>query len=803
MKSHPCQSADLLKSRSSRFRNTLWLAGTAAGLIVSGNGLAQAPVHHTPSAQKQPNAQDELARRIAAAAAARDSGNPDTAAIANERLIATALREMASLRSVEGAYPQAVELYKSSLDYEDSSETRVGLALAEAQGGQYDDAIRLAEQVRATDPTNVQANRVLASAFMQKGEYSQAVAPFARLAQTQASIENLYPLANCLLHTGKAEDKTRAQGIFAQMMGSAGESGSLHVLFGRAYRDANDMPAAIREFQRAVAIDPHTPHAHYFLGLAELALNEWKPTAEAEAEFKKEAENNPHDYLANYMLGFLNSGERQYDVANKYLQAAAAIDPTAPEPFLYMGLNAYSQDDMTRAEAMLRKAVELTGSDEARSNYQIRRAYVDLGRILTNSGRKDEAEVFLRKARDLQDKTMVQSQQSVAAIAAEGALAGGAGSAAAVVPLSRKQENESAPVLEYTGDESDKLDPSTLEHSKLTAEQRAAVDKRDAALRAVLGLAYNDLATSEAIRGEYPRALSYYQQAERWDSSLPGLEKNLGQCAFRASDFVEAARGLSLALQAQPDSNSVRAQLGMAYFGTNQFAEAAKTFAPLGGRGMRDSEIGYAWAASLARTGDMTKATEVLTAFESESRSNDVLLLIGQLWTQIGNYSRAIATLQRALQADPPLPKAHFYMGLAYVRWEHWPEAAKEFQAELKLTPDDPDALYHLGFVDMQQAKEDDAVALFREVVDAHPDYANAQYQLGKILLDRGQVADAVGYLETAARLSPQTDFMHYQLQAAYRKEERIADADRELEIYKQIKAKSREHAAEGIKATQ
>ena len=103
----------------------------------------------------------------------------------------------------------------------------------------------------------------------------------------------------------------------------------------------------------------------------------------------------------------------------------------------------------------------------------------------------------------------------------------------------------------------------------------------------------------------------------------------------------------------------------------------------------------------------------------------------------------------------------------------------------------------------MQQAKEDDAVALFREVVDAHPDYANAQYQLGKILLDRGQVADAVGYLETAARLSPQTDFMHYQLQAAYRKEERIADADRELEIYKQIKAKSREHAAEGIKATQ
>ena len=531
--------------------------------------------------------------------------------------------------------------------------------------------------------------------------------------------------------------------------------------------------------------------------MAELALNEWKTTPEAKTELQKEAENYPHDYLANYMLGFLSSGERQYDVANKYLQTAAELNPTAPEPFLYLGLNAYAQDDMKRAEAMLRKAVELTGSDEERSNYQIRRAYVDLSRILSNSGRKDEAEVFIAKAHDLQNKTMAQSQQSIAAIAAEGALAGGAGSAAAIVPLSRQQENAAAPVLEYTGDESDKLDPSSLAHSKLTPEQSAAAEKRETALRAVLGLAYNDLATSEAIRHEYPRALSYYQQAERWDNTLPGLEKNLGQCAFRAGDLAEAARGLSLALDKQPDATSVRAMLGMAYFGINKFPEAARTFTPLGTRGMQDSQTGYAWAASLAHTGDMSKATEVLTAFEAEPRTNDVLLLIGQLWTEIGDYAKAVATLQRALQTDPSLLKAHFYTGLAYIRSQKWPDAAREFQAELKLTPGDPDALYHLGFVDMEQAKNDDAVELFREVVAEHPDYANAQYQLGKIMLDRGQIADAVSYLEAAARLSPQTDYIHYQLQAAYRKQDRVAEADRELEIYKQIKARSREHAAE------
>ena len=63
-------------------------------------------------------------------------------------------------------------------------------------------------------------------------------------------------------------------------------------------------------------------------------------------------------------------------------------------------------------------------------------------------------------------------------------------------------------------------------------------------------------------------------------------------------------------------------------------------------------------------------------------------------------------------------------------------------------------------------------------------------------------MTDAVGYLEAAARLSPQTDYMHYQLQAAYRKEDRVAEADRELEIYKQLKAKSRERAADATKST-
>jgi tetratricopeptide (TPR) repeat protein len=788
------KSVDLLRLRHCSFANAYCSAIVALSLLVPCASSAQTPVHHSPAVQKSIVPPTELDMRIADARAARDSGDPARVQLANERVIAAALRELAQLRLAESSYPQAIELFSSSLRFEDVAGTRLDLATAEIQSGKFEDAIKQTRQVLTANPNELRADRVLASALTQNGDCAQAIEPFTRIARTQPTVDNLYPLAMCLLQTRKPEDKVRAVAVFEQMKQTAGDSGSLHVLFGRAYRDADDMPSAVREFQRAVSIDPRTPHAHYFLGLAQLFLKEWKPIPEAEAEFRKEVEAYPHDYLANYMLGFIISGERRFDESNTYLEAAAKIDPSAPEPFLYLGLNAYSQDDMKRAEEMLRKAVLLTGNDEERSNYQIRRAYVDLGRILTSSGRKEEGEVYLAKARNLQNKTMEQSQQQVASIA-------GSGSIAAVVPLSREQENQSAPLPHANADFVARADPAAMSGSKLTSDQRAAVEAEENQLKSVLGLAFNDLGTSEAIRGQYLEALDHYQQAERWDTSLPGLEKNLGQCAFRAGDYPEAIRGLSKALKEKPDVPALRAQLGMSYFVTNQYAQAAQTFAPLRTRGMQDSETGYAWAASLAHTGDMKNASEVLIAFQSEQRPDETILLIGQLWTEIGDYSRATSTFQQALALNPNLAKAHFYSGLAYIRWGRWPEAAKDFQAELNLSPDDLEALYHLGFVYMQESKTDDAAGLFRRVVAAHPDYANAQYQLGKILLDRGQASDAVRFLEAAARLEPQTDYLHYQLQAAYRKEHRIADADRELEIYRQIKAASRDRAAEAVKS--
>jgi tetratricopeptide (TPR) repeat protein len=758
------------------------------------SSYAQAPSSKrspAKSAQHRPAAAgDELDKRLSAAQDAKTSGDSAAISLANQRLIAIALRQLAQLRQIQSAYAQAAELYRRSLDFEDLPTARIDLGIAELQANHPDDAVAESIKVLAVDPNNERALSLRGQAWMKKSEYSKAAAAFEDAARLHPDVETLYSLGICLLQTKDANDKQRASAVFQHMIQLEGDSGSLHVMFGRAYRDAGDMRAAIREFRKALALDPATPHAHYFLALAMFAVNEWQATPEIKAEFSKELEHFPHDYLSNYILGFIASSERHYEASDKLLEASVEVKPDWPEPWLYMGLNAYAQNDMKRAERMFRKAVELTGTDESRSNFQIRRAYIDLGRILANSGNTEESETFLAKARDLQNKVLQQSQQNISAMA----LAGGVGSAGAIVPLNPKSENEAAPLLPENTDPFARVDASVMARVNLTDEQRAAAEAQENRLRSILGLGFNDLATSEAVRKEYSVALGHYQEAEHWDADIPGLAKNLGLSAFRSNNYLEAIRGLSRSLAEKPADIPVRAMLGMAYFGAEKFSDAVATFTPLGLKGMQDSTVGYAWAASLARTGDLKKASEVLEAFEKENHSSgDGALLTGQLWIEMGDYARAVDVLHRALQSEPSLLKAHYFAGQADIRWEHWPEAAEEFQAELKLNPADYDAKYNLGFVYVQQSRVGEATELFQQVLKADPSHANAHYQLGKILLDRGQVKDAVDHLETATRLSPQTDYMHYQLQAAYRKLDRLADADREMEIYKQLKAKQRQ----------
>jgi len=680
---------------------------------------------------------DELPARMQAVGAAQQTGDVAKIASANRNLIASALRAMAELKLAQGNTSQSIDLYKQSLEFENTPNAHIALALAYMRAQRTDEALAEIDPITKSDPKNADAWDVQGKLFMDKKQWRPATESLTRSLELQSNVMVAYALATAYLNL---HENQKAEIIFKRLGDATGDRASLHIMVGRAYQNAGMMDEAVREFNRAAALDPKGTRAHYFIGLLYMAQNEWVATPQAREQFAEEIKVNPQDFFGNFFLGYIDNSDKMYDDSDRYLKAAALDKPDWPEPYLYMGLNAYARRDNQKAEELLRKAIALTGDDKARNNYQIRRAYYVLGRICIQSGRKDEGVGYTKIFSEMQDKTMADSRANTPASKTQGAMGSGM-AAEPSVPTSAMidpsaQPGETAP--------------------QLTAQEKAELKSTEQRLSVLLGNSFNDLGTSEARQKQYSAALSYFQQAEKWNPAVPHLMRNIGFAAFRSNQYAESARALKVAIQQEPGDKIIPPMLAMALFSSDQYADAAKAFDQVGDVAYSDPRVAYAWATSLARTNQPAKAAAVLARMSQQPLSPDALLLVGQVYSEIGNQQEALTAFQKALQESPSLQRGHYYAGLAQLRLKQPAAAVTEFEAELKLNPDD----------------------------------ADTQFQLGKTLLEQGKPKDAIPHLQAAAKLNPNLDEVHNQLQIAYRKAGRAADADREAKLAAESKAK-------------
>ena len=327
-----------------------------------------------------------------------------------------------------------------------------------------------------------------------------------------------------------------------------------------------------------------------------------------------------------------------------------------------------------------------------------------------------------------------------------------------------------------------KLTPAQLQHGKM-------LEKR---LRQILSTSYNDWGAAEARQQKYLQALIHFHEAERWSPSTSGLMRNIGLAAAKVGDNVEAVRALKIVVKHDPKDRVAEAILAISLFATERYADAAQAFGVLGDAAVTDPNMAYAWAFSLAHSNQPKQASAILEKLTSRQMPPEMLVLIGEVYNNLGDYEHALTCFRKAVQQDPFIKKAHDDAGSALIRLDRPAEAIPELEAELKLNPDEPDTQYRLAYALLQTSQEDQAITVLRTLIAAHPNHARARYDLGKELLETGKTEEAIQNLEAAAKLDPERAYVHYQLQSAYRKAARTGDADRELQLYRQIKERDR-----------
>jgi tetratricopeptide (TPR) repeat protein len=354
--------------------------------------------------------------------------------------------------------------------------------------------------------------------------------------------------------------------------------------------------------------------------------------------------------------------------------------------------------------------------------------------------------------------------------------------------------------------------------SPLQAEQEPLAALAQAMGAAESRLQGGDLPGAEALyRNALFEGLLLLGTLDRLDGRVEDARLNLARASALVPDDPRAALTLASAqlqagdaaqavavLQAHPpagarDLETTRV-LARAQASAGRTEEALKTLAEGAAAAPDDPEAAFVIAGEYLWL-KKTDAAERLFARVLAQRPQALThVLIGRAYRDAGEYDRARQSLRKALEMDPAVRRAHYYLGTVAASdptgTDPVETAIAEFREELRTTGDDPLVLDQLGTQLIEGGRPEEAVAVLESAVRIEP-RALYVYDLGRALLAVGRAGDAVAAQRRALHLASEVggggaelEKIHYQLGIALSRQGLAVEAKPHLDEAKRLAAR-------------
>jgi tetratricopeptide (TPR) repeat protein len=164
----------------------------------------------------------------------------------------------------------------------------------------------------------------------------------------------------------------------------------LHQVLAQSCLWAKQYSCALDEFRQILEQNPDSSAAHVLTGEA---LDGLGKTPDAIAEFQAAAEVAPREPNLHFGLGYLYWKSHQYDDAKREFESELSVDTSHAQALAYLGDIEMKRNHPEAALALLGKATKLQND--------IRIAFLDMGTILAQEKRYDEAVAALQRAVEL------------------------------------------------------------------------------------------------------------------------------------------------------------------------------------------------------------------------------------------------------------------------------------------------------------------------------------------------------------------------------------------------------------------
>src|SRR5437667_10920482 len=153
---------------------------------------------------------------------------------------------------------------------------------------------------------------------------------------------------------------------------------------------------------------------------------------------------------------------------------------------------------------------------------------------------------------------------------------------------------------------------------------------------------------------------------------------------------------------------------------------------------------------------------------------------------RIATYTLFLLLVRRALQLNPSLPGARFYLGAAHWKLRQYDSAVEAWRQEVKLDPRNVAVIFALGAA-LGERREAEALLWLEQAGKIRPQHAPTLLYLGKLAWEQKRSGEALRRLEAAVRLDPSIRAARYLLAQVYRSQGQAEKAKVELEAVRRL----------------
>jgi tetratricopeptide (TPR) repeat protein len=241
---------------------------------------------------------------------------------------------------------------------------------------------------------------------------------------------------------------------------------------------------------------------------------------------------------------------------------------------------------------------------------------------------------------------------------------------------------------------------------------------------------YNSWGNMFEDKGDYPKAIEYYQKAVKFDPANAMAYTNLGNVAEAKHEYAKAIEEFEQAIRVDP-------RFAAAYVSWGNVIDE---------RNVNSDPEQY--KAAIER---------YQAAIKSDPKVPESYKNWGDVLTKQAKFDDAIAKYRKATELNPKYPGAYLGWGKALYKQHEYPQASEKYQKAIELDPKYADAYLNWGDVLYDQQQYPEAIRKYQKAIEIHPNSADAYLNWGIVLTTQQKYPEAITRFQKAIELDPQS----------------------------------------------